>query len=354
MISVPRKRQLSILIDFIIGWFIAMLIWQLISNASGTDPLFKEVNWYGRIWIFLLLWLGQGLVYGIQFAWLDKYFMKRIAYNKIIFWTLVVQFSFAFLFVNTVYYSLRTLHLPGMPDSFGEFMATPIFYIVCIYTTIVNSVISIVGYIDSFLGKGNLLRIIKGEYYHPRVDNKVFMFLDLKGSATIGEKLAPLVYSQLIQDCFVDLSVVEEYHAQIYQYVGDEVVLVWDGNNKNDVLNCFKAYFAFCNKILSNQSGYKDKYGLVPEFKAGMHFGPVTVAQVGEIKIEIAYHGDTINTASRIESQCNELGANLLVSKELFDQLDLGDQYIGTTQGSITLKGKHQEVELISIEESSI
>jgi len=31
------------------------------------------------------------------------------------------------------------------------------------------------------------------------------------------------------------------------------------------------------------------------------------VAEVGEIKTEIAYHGDTINTAARIQEQCNVL-----------------------------------------------
>ena len=54
------------------------------------------------------------------------------------------------------------------------------------------------------------------------------MFLDLKSSTTHAEQLGHIKYSQLIQDCFYELTeVVTRREAQIYQYVGDEIVLTW-------------------------------------------------------------------------------------------------------------------------------
>ena len=46
---------------------------------------------------------------------------------------------------------------------------------------------------------------------------------------------------------------------------------------------------------------HKDKkYRMVPEFKAGVNSGHVTVAEVGELKKEPAYQGDVLITAARI------------------------------------------------------
>ena len=45
------------------------------------------------------------------------------------------------------------------------------------------------------------------------------------------------------------------------------------------------------------------------------------VEQVGELKSEITYHGDAINTASRIQNLCNSYQSRLLVSGDLFHQL---------------------------------
>ena len=44
---------------------------------------------------------------------------------------------------------------------------------------------------------------------------------------------------------------------------------------------------------------YLSHYQVVPEFKGGMDMGLVTVAEIGDIKRDIAYHGNVLNTASR-------------------------------------------------------
>jgi adenylate cyclase len=81
--------------------------------------------------------------------------------------------------------------------------------------------------IDRKLGKGNLWLVMTGRFFKPREEERIFMFLDLKASTTIAEKIGHYKFSLLIQDCFSDISVVERYEAEVYQYVGDEVVLTW-------------------------------------------------------------------------------------------------------------------------------
>ena len=72
--------------------------------------------------------------------------------------------------------------------------------------------------------------------------------------------------------------------------------------------------------------------------------------EIGEIKRDIAFHGDTINTAARIQSLCNTYNKSLLVSKGFTEFDGFGSQFITTSLGLVTLKGKQEAVELMSVE----
>ncbi|BFP41773.1 hypothetical protein FGF1_26180 [Flavobacteriaceae bacterium GF1] len=69
---------------------------------------------------------------------------------------------------------------------------------------------------------------------------------------------------------------------------------------------------------------------------------------MGKYKKEIAYHGDVINTAARIQGKCNAFEQELLISKELKTQLN-SNNYSYAHMGSIPLKGKQQTVAICSV-----
>ena len=175
------------------------------------------------------------------------------------------------------------------------------------------------------------------------------MFLDLRSSTSYAEKLGHIKYSELIQRCFHYINrVVSEYGARLYQYVGDEAVLTWkweDGIKKN---RCVAFYFALADLIFQKADRLNREFGLVPEFKAGVHGGEITVAEVGDIKREIAYHGDVINTAARIQEQCNPFNRQLLVSKIIHDHLK-DNPWRTERIGEVGLKGKQEPVIVYAI-----
>ncbi len=205
---------------------------------------------------------------------------------------------------------------------------------------------------DKF-GQGVLLNFLLGKYHKPKEDNRIFMFMDLKSSTTYAEKLGHIKYSQLIQDCFFDVTeIVNKYEAKIYQYVGDEVVLSWEMDKGIKNNNCINMFFEY-DKLLNNKSDYyKNKYGFVPEFKSGVNSGYVTVAEVGELKKELAYHGDVLNTAARIQSKCNEYKSKLLISEEIKNQLIEDSNFQFDLIGDIQLKGKEQLVNIFNVNNS--
>ena len=95
---------------------------------------------------------------------------------------------------------------------------------------------------------------------------------------------------------------------------------------------------------------YLKKYGVYPQFKAAMHAGSVSVTWIGTIKKEVAYHGDVLNTASRIQGVCNKYNKFLLISDELENNLKLEPNFKKELIGSIELKGKAKPVSIYSIE----
>ncbi|MEM8898394.1 MAG: adenylate/guanylate cyclase domain-containing protein, partial [Bacteroidota bacterium] len=71
--------------------------------------------------------------------------------------------------------------------------------------------------------------------------------------------------------------------------------------------------------------------------------------EIGDLKREIVFHGDTVNTASRIQEECNRLGREFLISELLLKELDLGSDFIAEFMGSIHLRGKEVNINLFSI-----
>ena len=175
------------------------------------------------------------------------------------------------------------------------------------------------------------------------------MFIDLQGSTPIAEKLGHIKFSAFIQDCFYDLSVVSKNLASVYQYVGDEVVLSWNFKDGFKNENFIKAFFAFDRELAQKAGYYKKKYDINPYFKAGINFGPVVIAEVGELKREISYHGDTLNTAARIQDMCNELSSQLLLPEKVYEIVKDSKEFNFEDVGSVELKGKKEEVRLFKV-----
>jgi adenylate cyclase len=194
-----------------------------------------------------------------------------------------------------------------------------------------------------------LLNLILGKYYHPKEEERIFMFLDLKSSTSIAEKLGHAQFSRLLQDCFRDLTdSAIKYGVEIYLYVGDEAVLTWEIGDGVKRSGCIRIFYDFQNTLVGKAQYYQEKFGLAPEFKAGLNAGQVTVAEIGVIKKHIAYHGDVLNTAARIEGKCNEYGKKILVSAHLKEILCGDESLVFELMGSVPLRGKKKAVDIYS------
>jgi adenylate cyclase len=204
------------------------------------------------------------------------------------------------------------------------------------------------------VGPGNLAALVTGKYHRPKSEDRLFLFLDLKDSTAIAETLGHERYSQLIRECFHDLTeVVVQSGASIYQYAGDEVILTWRTNKERSAEMCVAAFFAFEKKLSDRGDTYRDRYGTRPTFRAGAEAGVVTATEVGDIKRDIAYHGDPLNTAARLLDLCNSVGRRLLISDRIRQMIRESAGFLIDREGEYQLRGKAAAVAVYGVSEAS-
>ena len=195
---------------------------------------------------------------------------------------------------------------------------------------------------------GVFIDILLGRYLQPKIEKRIVMFIDLKDSTPIAEKLGHEQYFKFIRDFIYQVSLaIIEFEGRIYQYVGDEVVTSWLFE-KDNTRKCLAAVIQSRKNIQKKSEHFRRHYGIIPEFRVGIHVGDVTIGEIGVIKKDLAMSGDTMNTTARIRSACNELNHNFIVSKDFIDNIDLKD-WQSENLGKIDLKGKGIGVELYTL-----
>lgn len=218
------------------------------------------------------------------------------------------------------------------------------------YTLVVYSLLVFLIQVNHLLGEGVLWKFIRGKYHKPREEARIFMFMDMKSSTAIAEQLGHVRFYTLLNELFHEISQpVLQTKAEIYQYVGDEVVLTWKVADGLERANCLKTFFMFRDALVRKRETYFREFGVRPEFKAGLHFGKVVSAQIGDLKREIVYNGDVLNTAARIQSECNTYQRDCLVSGALMNRLKSMNGFVWEKVDTVTLRGKEREVELYSV-----
>ena len=334
--SYIKRRIINVSIYGLFGLVIGIL-YEIVRHDKSASL------WGAGLGIFL------GLVLGFFEEFIFHNSLRRMSFIKVILLKAVIYMgiiAFVFFFSIVLYIVITGTDY----NIYKEYILAGNLDIDIILVFLIFTVLTFFGQLDRLVGPGVLFKYMIGKYKYPVLEKKIFMFLDIKSSTTIAEKLDHKDFYAFVNDFYYDLSgPLLETSAQIYQYVGDEIVLSWKKKRGIKNSNCVHAFFKIEDIINRRRDTYLKRYNLVPEFKAGVHCGEVVSAEIGDIKKDIVYNGDVLNTASRIQSVCNKLGEKLLVSKDLLSMLNLPDFIKAKPLGSVDLRGKLHSVELFGI-----
>jgi adenylate cyclase len=361
MLSQKTKRNIYRIIPFGIIWVTFSIVYTFLEKGllGSLDHYPLTGNPYtfrGNIVITPIAALVTGLLIGaIEILYFNKLFSKKSFTKKIIFKSAIyLAIIISFLLIVTVFgnavaqrTSIFDKQVWGYVRSFFSDYA---FLSVGLYMASVIVISQFYTEVSENIGLGVLNNFFTGKYHSPKEEARIFMFLDMKSSTTIAESLGHIRYFEMLREYYSDLSdSIVKYSGEIYQYVGDEIVVSWTLKNGLNNNNCIQCFFAMRTALSKQAARYNERFGVLPEFKAGFHFGKVTTGEIGKIKKEIIFTGDVLNTTARIQGLCNDYKVDLLISDELMSQLDPDPAFRVTTLGETSLKGRDKKIELYTL-----
>lgn len=119
----------------------------------------------------------------------------------------------------------------GEPQSY-------IFWLLVLFGTLIVLLVN-----DKY-GPGVFLDFLMGRYFHPKREERIFMFLDLRSSTTIAEQLGEERYFNFLKDVYRYATPgILNNQGEIYQYVGDEIVISWKMSRGTENANCIRSFF---------------------------------------------------------------------------------------------------------------
>jgi class 3 adenylate cyclase len=201
------------------------------------------------------------------------------------------------------------------------------------------------------IGGRVLLSVILGRYRRPTREERALLFLDLVDSTSLAEQMGELRMQELLTRFFFDIDeVILAHGGEVHAYVGDEVIVTWRVTAKPSAQRSVDCFFAIQDRIAAQADLYLREFGLVPSFRGGLHAGSVAISECGDSRRQVAYFGDAVNVAARLQEHCKEAGRALLVSAELLRVANPAADLVVEALGPTQLRGRVAPINVFAVE----
>src|SRR5450631_1082747 len=205
--------------------------------------------------------------------------------------------------------------------------------------------------IANIIGPRAFLNFVTGRYHSPIEENRFVLFVDIAGSTGLAESLGGIAIHRLLDRIFRLLSLaVVDYRGEVLNYVGDEVIVTWPepaGAVDCRPLRCFLAM----RDELSRASGqFEREFGVAPRIRGSLHFGPVIVGEIGDIKRAIVFNGDVMNTAARLEELSRNVDGGFLASRAAMERFASVPPFAVRDLGRLPIRGRADGIDVVGID----
>lgn len=359
--TMSKESLLYNILPFGIIWFVFAIVYVILEKGILGDLGYypTTTNHYSftrNLMVVPILAFLTGLLMGsLEKRYIQKLFEGRIFRIKIIVKSLFyIVIIVSFLSITSALTSSLEFQIPFFSTeawrSAGSFFTSFSFIGLSLYIAVMVVVSLFYVEISKTVNKNMINNFFTGTYSEPITEEGIFMFVDMKSSTTHAEKLGHELYFKMLQEYYKDLSIaIVRFKGDIYQYAGDQVIVTWTLNRGLKDKRCIKCLLYMRKIFQRNKEKYLQKYGVFPEFKAGIHTGLVTTGEIGDVKKEILFTGDVLNSTARIQDLCREYNVDNLLSKELLNKLELVNSSKFRRIGEVKLKGKKLPTELYTI-----
>ena len=252
---------------------------------------------------------------------------------------------FAAIIVPTLYFQLGSV-IAGVPvdPAHKGFWVNIAFAVV--FVILANLIIGIA----NIIGPRALLNFVSGRYHAPIEENRFVLFVDIAGSTGLAERLGGVGIHRLLDRTFRLLTLaVVDYRGEVLDYVGDEVIVTWREDGGAIECRPLRCFMAMRDELARASDQLQREFGAVPRIRGALHFGPVIIGEIGDVKRAIVFNGDVMNTAARLEELSRNVDGGFLVSRAAMERFNSPPPFAVRDLGRLPIRGRNDGIDVVGI-----
>jgi adenylate cyclase len=195
--------------------------------------------------------------------------------------------------------------------------------------------------IANIIGPRAFLNFVSGRYHFPVEEDRFVLFVDIAGSTGLAEQLGGIAIHRFLDRTFRLLTMaVVDYRGEVLNYVGDEVIVTWP--ERGGAVDCrpLRCFAAMRDELSRASSQFEREFGAAPRIRGSLHFGPVIVGEIGDVKRAIVFNGDVMNTAARLEELSRNVEGGFLASCAAMDRFSSVPPFAVRDLGRLPIRGR--------------
>jgi adenylate cyclase len=204
--------------------------------------------------------------------------------------------------------------------------------------------------ITNIIGPRAFRNFVTGRYHKPVEENRFVLFVDIAGSTGLAETLGGVGIHRLLDRTFrlLTLSVVD-YRGEVLNYVGDEVIVTWPERGGSVDCRPLRCFMAMRDELVRASGQLQREFGAVPRIRGSLHFGPVIIGEIGDVKRAIVFNGDVMNTAARLEELSRNVEGGFLASRAAMERFGSAPPFAVRDLGRLPIRGRADGIDVVGI-----
>ena len=220
-----------------------------------------------------------------------------------------------------------------------------VFSVVCVI--LANLIIGIA----NIIGPRALLNFVTGRYHSPIEENRFVLFVDIAGSTGLAERLGGVGIHRLLDRTFRLLTLaVVDYRGEVLNYVGDEVIVTWREDGGAIECRPLRCFMAMREELARASNQLEREFGAAPRIRGSLHFGPVIIGEIGDVKRAIVFNGDVMNTAARLEELSRNVDGGFLASRAAMERFNSPPPFAVRDLGRLPIRGRVDGIDVVGID----
>jgi adenylate cyclase len=270
-------------------------------------------------------------------------------------WLVGLSFATSLMVRSTIYVAIITViqwfQLGEVIAGVAPDTSSKAFWLSFIYSAVLSVVMNLALGITNIIGPCAFLNFFIGRYHTPVEENRFVLFVDIAGSTGLAERLGGIAIHRLLDRTFRLLTVaVVDYRGEVLNYVGDEVIVTWP--ERGGAIDCrpLRCFVAMRDELSRASNQLEREFGAAPRIRGSLHFGPVIVGEIGDVKRAIVFNGDDMNTAARLEELSRNVDGGFLASRAAMERFSSTPPFAVRDLGRLPIRGRADGIDVVGID----